>query len=65
MTIDKRKQLAKVYYEIVVYIQWQNSLDETFLSEEIRSYLSANDPEKEQRYSVMCLEQYHTIYMQK
>jgi len=41
---------------------WKDSLDETFLTQEIQQTLRNVDPEAESRYSLMKLEAYQRVY---
>ena len=63
MPTDKKRQLARANYELVVYVPWKTSPGDTFLSKEPRVYLQKNDPGKGHRYSFMRLEEYYHIYM--
>jgi len=51
---NKRKQLYRAYMELVCYIPWKDSPEESFLDETQRSVLedAMQDPEKDQRYSL-------------
>jgi hypothetical protein len=51
LPIDKRRQLARNNYELVVYEPWQVHPDETFLTAETRAELKNNDSEFDYRYS--------------
>jgi hypothetical protein len=61
----KKHQLYRAYYELVVYVPWKNTPDETFLPQEIRDELAqpGNDPEANSRYSLRRLEAFHREYM--
>src|SRR5664279_2449429 len=63
---NKRKQLYRAYQELVCYMPWKNSPDETFLAPDVISELEdkANDPEMEYRYSLRKLEAFHRKYIE-
>lgn len=62
---DKRRQLYRSYYELVMFKPWTVSPDETFLTKEVQEILSdkKNDPEAGDRYSLMRLEEFFKVYM--
>ena len=62
---DKRKQLYRAYMELVCYVPWKESPEESFLDEMQRSVLkdAAQDPEKDHRYSLRRLQMYWQVYM--
>ena len=66
LSMDKRHQLYRAYYELVMYVPWRSSPDETFLSNDVREVL--NDPERhvelENRHSLQRLEEFFKIYKQ-
>jgi hypothetical protein len=65
MPIDKRRQLVRSFYELIVYEPWHDHPDNTFLSEEVKQDLVDNDPEVEQRYSLQRCERYYEVYDEK
>jgi len=66
LSIDKRHQLYRAYYELVMYVAWKSTPDETFLSAEVRSVL--DDPgrhaEIDSRHSMQRLEEFFKVYRQ-
>ena len=62
LPVDKRKQLARAYYELIMYQPWTISPDNTFLTPELIEHLTSNNSEKGQRYSFMRLEEYFKVY---
>jgi len=62
---DTRKQLYRAYMELVCYVPWKESPEESFLYEMQRSVLkdAAQDPEKDHRYSLRRLQMYWQVYM--
>ena len=62
LPVDKRKQLARAYYELIMYKPWVISPDNTFLTPELIAHLTSNDTEGGQRYSFMRLEEYFKVY---
>jgi len=64
---DKRKQLYRAYMEMVCYIPWKDSPEESFLDEEQRAVLqdALQDPEKDRRYSLRRLEMFWEVYMDR
>ena len=61
----KQKQLYRAYQELIVYVAWSDSPEQTFLSAEVRELLkdSAFDPEPDVRYSLRRLVCFHRVYM--
>jgi hypothetical protein len=61
---QKRNQLYRAYYELVQYVPWKNSPDETFLAADIREKLNSKEthPELGSRHSLMRLEEFFKIY---
>jgi len=47
LPINKRHQLYRSYYELVIYIPWWNTPDEMFLSEDVRKVLGNSDTHAE------------------
>ena len=62
MPLDRRRQLARSYYELVAYVPWHDHPDKHFLGEEVCHFLQENDPEVGFRYSLMRCERYAEIY---
>jgi len=66
LSMDKRHQLYRAYYELVMYVPWSSSPDETFLCNDVRELL--NDPERhmeiDSRHSLQRLEEFFKIYKQ-
>lgn len=52
LPVEKRNQLYRAYMELVCYVPWTITPDETFLTQDVRLLLqdSTNDPEKDNRY---------------
>ena len=67
LPIEKRKQLYRAYMELVCYVPWKESPEETFLDEMQRSVLedAEQDPEKDHRYSLRRLEMLWQVYMER
>jgi hypothetical protein len=65
MPVDQRRQLSRSYYELVNYVPWQGSPDETFLSQSVRDDLDKNDDERACRYSMKRCERYNEVYRTK
>jgi hypothetical protein len=63
---EKRNQLYRAYYELIQYVPWKSSPDETFLSERIQQVLSCKEthPELGSRHSLMRLEEFFKVYQQ-
>jgi hypothetical protein len=63
---NKKEQLARAYQELVEYVPWTNSPEESFLSAEDQQLLAdaSYDPEHERRYSLRRLEMFHKKYME-
>jgi len=51
LSAERRKHLCRSYMELVCYVPWSGTPDDTFLSAEQRAELSSveNDPEKDHR----------------
>jgi len=66
LPIEKRHQLYRAYYELVMYVPWKNTPDQTFLSPEVRSVLSDKErhAEIDSRYSLQRLEEFCKVYKQ-
>ena len=62
LPINKRGWLYTAYQELVCYMPWKNSPEESFLSLEVWQQLNAIDPELENRYSLMKLEAFQQVY---
>jgi hypothetical protein len=58
---EKRDKLLRSYYELVWYVPWNNTPEETFLSPSICKMLQ-EDPEKDSRYSLKRLEEFYKVY---
>lgn len=65
LPLKKRKQLVRAYMELVCYVPWKDSPEETFLNEEQRTMLDdeIQHPDKDQRYSLCRLELFFEVYM--
>jgi len=63
---NKREQLARSYQELVEYVPWMESPEESFLSADDRQHLEdvTFDPEHDRRYSLRRLEMFHRKYME-
>jgi len=66
LSIDKRHQLYRAYYELVMYVSWKNSPDETFLSAAVCEMLNDRDrhTEIDSRHSLQRLEEFFKVYKQ-
>ena len=66
LSIDRRHQLYRAYYELVMYVPWQNTPDETFLSANVRHVLEDRDRhvEIDSRHSLQRLEEFFKVYKQ-
>ena len=64
LTQEKRNQLLRVYYELVQYVPWANSPDETFLDKDILVSLNTKSTHQEHgnRYSLQRLEEFFKVY---
>ena len=62
MSLEKRRQLVRSFYELVMYEPWHTHPDVSFLSEDVIKYLHDNDLEAEYRYSLLHNEQYYEEY---
>ena len=67
LPLNKRKQLVRAYMELVCYVPWVNSPEESFLDEAQRAMLDDElvHPEKDQRYSLRRLELFFEVYMRR
>ena len=65
LSVAKRKQLYRAYMELVCYVPWKDSPEESFLDDVQRSTLDSaqQDPEKDHRYSLRRLEIFWNVYM--
>lgn len=45
MPLEKRRQQARSYYELVAYMPWFDHPDKTFVDETVRSKLDVDEPE--------------------
>lgn len=59
---DKRHQLYRAYYELVQYVPWKNSPDETFLSVDVQQQLACTDTHRDSTYSLIRLEEFFYVY---
>jgi len=66
LPVQKRKQLQRAYQELVCYVPWQISPEETFLTADVQEMLKTKsvDPEADNRHSLLKLEHFHKVYMQ-
>ena len=62
MPLEKRRQLVRSFYELVMYEPWHTHPDVSFLSEDVIKYLYENDLEAEYRYSLLRNERYYEEY---
>jgi len=64
LSIEKRHQLYRAYYELIMYIPWQNTPDESFLSDEVQAVLEDRDRHSEidSRHSLQRLEEFWKVY---
>ena len=67
LPVEKRKQLYRAYMELVCYVPWVGSPEESFLNDSQRAELedALQDPEKDHRYSLKRLEMFFQVYKQK
>jgi len=67
LPIAKRKQLYRAYMELVCYVPWRSSPDESFLDASQRAILedALQDPEKDHRYSLKRLDMFFHEYKRK
>jgi len=65
LPVQKRMPLYLAYMELVCYVPWDGSPDETFLDDEQRQTLDDEwqDPERDQRYSLRRLPMFFQVYM--
>ena len=49
LDIDRRNQLYRSYYELVMYVPWKNTPDDTFLSPAVREILDNADTHAEKK----------------
>jgi len=61
---EKRQQLYRAYYELVMYVPWENTQDKMFLSNEVQAVLNSKDlhAEIDDRHSLQCLEEFIIVY---
>jgi hypothetical protein len=61
---EKRNHLYRSYQELVCYVPWKESPEESFLSQAVQTSLDEElqDPEKDQRYSLRRLEEFYRVY---
>ena len=64
LAIEKRHQLYRSYYELVTYVPWKTTPDETFLSQDVLSVLNekTTHPEIDSRHSLQRLEEFFKVY---
>lgn len=64
LPVAKRNQLYRAYYELVMYVPWQNTPDETFLDTALQQLLNSKTTHAEidSRHSLMKLEQFFEVY---
>jgi len=64
LKVDKQHQLYRSYYELVMYVPWQNTPDDTFLSADVQDILE--NPQRhleiDSRHSLQRLEQFFKVY---
>ena len=68
MSFDARNQLYRAYVELICYVPWENSPEETFIKDETeRARLkdTLHDPECDKRYNRQRLEAFHDEYMRR
>lgn len=67
LPVGKRKQLYRAYMELVCYVLWVDSPEESFLDERQRSALKNawQDPMRDQRYSLRHLRMFFEAYMKR
>jgi len=60
LPIEKWHQLYRAYYKIVMYVLWENTPDETFISDDTHSVLSDRQKHAalDSRHSVQRLEEF-------
>ena len=63
-TREKRQHLLRSYQELIFYVPWKVSPDESFLNEQQRNSLN-EDPERNQRYSLRRLQAFFKVYQAK
>ena len=67
LPMDKRHQLYRSYYELIMFVPWTNTPDETFLSQQVRDVLEKTETHSEidSRHSLQRLEEFFKVYQQK
>ena len=67
LPLPKRKQLVRAYMELVCYVPWKDSPEESFLDEGQQAMLNDEvlHPEKEERYSLRRLELFFEVYKRR
>ena len=58
LSVDKRHQLYRAYYELVMYMPWNSTPDKTFLSSDVQDMLDDHErhAEIDSRHSLKRLE---------
>jgi len=66
LPIEKRHQLYRSYYELMMYVPWKNTPDESFLSPNVRAILENSDSHAEidSRHSLQRLGEFFKVYQQ-
>ena len=64
LSVEKRHQLYRAYYELVMHIPWKSTPDETLLSDKVRALLDNRQThgEIDSRHSLQRLEEFFTVY---
>ena len=66
LSVEKRHQLYRAYYELVKHMPWKSTPDETFLSSDVRKML--DDPNRhteiDSRHSLKRLKEFFKVYKQ-
>ena len=64
LDFHKRHQLYRAYYELVMYVPWVKTPDETFLSDEVRAVLGNKElhVEIDSKHSLLRLEEFFKVY---
>ena len=66
LSVEKRHQLYRAYYEFVMYMPWKSTPDETFLSSDVREMLDDRNrhTEIDSKHSLQRLEEFFKVYKQ-
>jgi len=66
LTVEQRHQLYRAYYELVMYMPWEKTPDETFLPPDVQEMLADRNRHEEidSRHSLLRLEEFCKVYKQ-